>query len=301
MRKFNYTSEESLNAALRSFLPSGEDVALFEKNGWYTSPIILSDKIIDDAISGAEAFYQGERDYYLNTNDNIANSMAKEEVLKNNEFVCLQKKEIRNLAFHPLISGIAAKLSRTEEIRLFSDSLICKYPSNGMANGAIGWHSDKAYWPTCSSDKLITAWIPFQDCTIEMGTLVHLTGSNHWYNEPELISLLSFNDHKMNDFEEYLLTHKSEANKEPMLLKKGQVSFHSCKTIHGSYANKSNKKRMALAVHMQDKDNEYKRVFKEDGSLITIGYDTMCRKDKNDNPDYRDRQLFPIMWRENLR
>ena len=280
-------------------LPTEEDIRSFEQNGWYATPQIIPDELLDHAVKGAEAFYAGHRDFELNTSEKIANSASTESVLKNNEFVSLQKEEIRQLAFYPLVSATAARLVGAQEMRLFSDSLICKYPSNGSAKGSIGWHSDKAYWPTCSSDKLITAWIPFQDCTVEMGTLVHLEGSHLWQNDPELRALISFNDHKMNDFESYIEKHRPNTERKLMLLKKGQVSFHSCLTLHASYPNVSDRNRMALAVHMQDADNTYQKAWWPDGNPVSISYDAMCAKDSEGNPDYSDPKLFPVMWTEN--
>ena len=69
-----------------------------------------------------------------------------------------------------------------------------------------------------------------------------------------------------------------------MTLKKGQVSFHNSHTIHCSYPNTSEKNRLALAVHLQDGDNKYKEAFNDKGEKIVIGYDKICRKDKNGKP-----------------
>jgi ectoine hydroxylase-related dioxygenase (phytanoyl-CoA dioxygenase family) len=301
MNLHNPNTFEKLNDEQLSLLPTEEDIQQYENLGWYVSEKVLPDSVLDNAIVGANGFYAGERDLEFEASERIANSMDANQILKNNEFVSLQKRELNDLAFHPMVSAIAARLSRTSQIRLFSDSLICKYPSKGSEKGSVGWHSDKAYWPTCTSDSLLTAWIPMQDCTVKMGTLVHLDGSHRWQRDNTLKSLISFNDHKMDDFERYLSTDRPGTKQSLMLLKKGQISFHNCHTIHASYPNLSDRNRMALAVHMQDDANKYQKAFKPDGGLITIGYDTLCGKDAEGFPNYSDPNIFPLMYSENLR
>ena len=275
-------------------LPSEEQVLEYRLKGWFISNFVLPEVLIDDAIKGANAFYEGKVDFNFLNIDGIANdNFESKSVLRNNEFVTLQKKELQALGFHELVTSTAAKLAGTNEIRLFADSLINKMPTNDKKEGVIGWHSDKAYWPTCSSQKMLTAWIPLQDCTIDMGPLFHIDESNNWADEKELKSFFSFNNQDLSTFDKFLAEHKPNHKRTPMLLKKGQVSFHNCNTIHASSPNVSNKNRMALAVHFQDSSNRYQKAYKENGELIVLGYDKMCKKDSNGNPDYSDANMFP--------
>ena len=281
-----------------SLLPTEEDIKLYEKKGWYASPKIISDDLIEEARKGAERFYKGERDFQLSNNSGIANdSVDESSALLNNEFVSLQMKELNALAFYPLVGAIAAKLARTNAIRFFADSLINKMPSKPTSKGIVGWHSDKAYWPTCSSNNMLTAWIPLQDVTIDMGSLMHIDESHEWRNEQELKQFYSFNNQDLSKFEEFLKENKPEHKRSTMLLKKGQVSFHNCNTIHSSSTNVSQINRMALAIHMQDANNHYVKAYKDSGDLIEIGYDKLCGKDNLGNPNYSDENIFPTMWK----
>lgn len=281
------------------FLPTESQVIEYERIGWYTTQCIIPNLLIEKAISGAEAFYVGKEDFTLFNNEGIADDNQSENTLRNNEFVTLRKREIQELGFYPLISAIAAKLSRTSEIRLFADSLIKKSPASTEHKGIVGWHSDKAYWPTCSSNHMLTAWIPFQDCTIDMGTLTHIDSSHKWKDEKDLKGFYSFNNQNLDDFTTYLSKEKQGFKPSPMLLRKGQVSFHNCNTIHSSTPNVSNKNRFALAVHLQDASNHYQKAYKETGEPIAIGYDKICSKDVNGDPDYADEKLFPVLWKAN--
>jgi ectoine hydroxylase-related dioxygenase (phytanoyl-CoA dioxygenase family) len=283
-----------------ALLPSDDDVKQYEEHGWYQSKKIISDKMISSALMGVDKFYSGQFDFNLKSYDGIANDPVNPEaVIKNNEFVTLQVKELQELGFYPLLSAVAAKLSRSKQIRLFSDSLITKKPAQKTNKGIVGWHSDKAYWPTCISSNMLTAWIPLQDCTIEMGPVVYIDKSNHWYKEEELKSFFSFNNQNLESFEDFLSKFKKGHKKVPMAVKKGQVCFHNCHTIHSSYPNVSNVDRIALAMHLQDDSNEYQKAYDKNGALIVIGYDKLAGKDEHGNPNYHDENLFPILWSDN--
>ena len=130
-----------------SFLPSDEDLARFNEKGWYQSPVIISEELLEAAVDGADKFYSGDRDFNLPNNVGIADDQnSAEHTLRNNEFVTLQSKALQNIGFHPLVCATAAKLAGAEEMRLFADSLICKKPTKKSNPGVVGWHTDKAYW-----------------------------------------------------------------------------------------------------------------------------------------------------------
>ena len=197
------------------------------------------------------------------------------------------------------MARIAARLARTDEIRVLDDQLVYKPAAKPgqTVNNAVGWHSDRAYWSTCSSDNLLTAWIPFHDCDEARAPLVVLDRSHRWSG---LQSMRHFNNPDLND-----LTAKFEAEgkkvvKVPMTLKKGQVSFHNCWTIHGSYPNRSPHHRQALAVHLQDRHNHYRAYTNSQGKEIHIFDEQLCRTLPNGDPDFSDPQVFPVVWGQRL-
>ena len=283
----------------QSFLPTEKDVSFYEEHGWYISPIVIPESVIDLAISGSEAFYRGERDGSLKVASGYSNWKPEDgDVIRNNEFVSLQKNELRQLALQPIIGAIAARLARTDEIRVLDDQLVYKPggKSGQNVNTTVGWHSDRAYWGTCSSDNLLTAWIPFHDCDEDRGPLVVLDKSHKWSG---LQDMRHFNNSNLANLEEQLTKQRKEVVKIPMTLKKGQVSFHHCWTIHGSYPNRSSKHRQALAVHLQDKDNAYRPFRNNRGQEIHIFDEQICRRLPNGDPDFADPEVFPTIWSKN--
>lgn len=205
----------------------------------------------------------------------------------------LQKNGLRELGLHPYVCTTAAALLESSTLRLFSDSLITKKPNRQTTQGGIDWHTDKAYWPTCSSNQLITAWIPLQDVCMEMGPLCVLNKSHLWTQTEALKSYFGFHRPELGSFEDFLRKHHYPIEKTFMTLKAGQVSFHHAQTIHCSEPNISDRDRMSLTVHFQGEQNSYQKAYDKQGNKIVISYDELCKKDENGNPDYKDPFWFP--------
>ncbi|PSB01890.1 phytanoyl-CoA dioxygenase family protein [Merismopedia glauca] len=288
---------QNLSEAQLALLPTEEDVAFYEEHGWYISPKIIADEAIAEATVATERYHRGERDRPLSVSTGYSDWKPEDgyDVVRNNEFVSLQSEGLRQLALQPIIGAIAARLTRTTQIRLLDDQLVYKPPFSHNTKTAVGWHADHAYWATCSSQQLITAWIPFHDCDESRGPLVVIDKSHKWLGTE---NTRFFNNPDLEQMEEKLPKPGREIVKVPMTLKKGQVSFHHCWTIHGSYPNVSQNYRLALAVHLQDRDNSYQAFRNFEGKEIHIFDELICRKLPNGDPDFSDPHVFPVLWSE---
>jgi ectoine hydroxylase-related dioxygenase (phytanoyl-CoA dioxygenase family) len=80
-------------------------------------------------------------------------------------------------------------------------------------------------------------------------------------------------------------------------MERGQISFHHSRTIHGSFPNRGNQPRVALALHMQDGANRYQPSLRSDGRPVRLFNDSICRQDSHGLPDYSDDDVFPVLWR----
>lgn len=292
MKSFTYSlSEEQL-----ALLPTEDDIAFYEEHGWYISKKVLPDELIDEAISGSERFYRGERDAQLPVSKGYSDWKPEDgwDIVRNNEFVSLQNKQLSKLGLYPIIGAIAARLARTKQIRLLDDQLVYKPPTKDRKS-AVGWHADGAYWATCSSPNLLTAWIPFHDFDEARGPLVVLDRSHKWSG---LEDVRFFNHTNLEDFEEKFRQEGKQVVKIAMTLKKGQVSFHHRWTIHGSYPNNSDSFRLAMGVHLQDMANHYQPFWNKQGKQIHIFDEVLCRKLPNGDPDFSDPAVFPVLWSE---
>lgn len=292
-------SPTSLTPEQRALLPDESDVAFYEANGYYISKDgVLPEALIDSACEGTQRFYRGERDRTLPFDTGFSNWKPGDgDGPRNNEFVSLQRSELKALAVYPLLGAIAAKLTRSSVIRVLDDQLFYKPSNSQNASSTVsGWHADQAYWPTCSSDKMISVWIPLHSVDITRSPLVVMAGSHRWQALQDV--RLSFNQQNLSEMEEKFRAHGREVRIVPMTLRKGQVSFHHGWTVHASYPNTSGQPRLSYAVHLQDGDNHYRPYRNAQGREIHIFDEKLCRRLPNGDPDFSDPDVFPSVWSE---
>lgn len=285
-----------LSEAEIALLPTEEDIAFYEEHGWYISKKVIPEELIDEAIEASFRFYEGERDTILPTESGYSNWKPGDgDEMRNNEFTTLQHNALRKFALQPIIGAIAAKLTRSKSIRLFEDQLVYKAPSKDDEKGVVGWHTDRAYCSNSTSEKLLAAWIPFHDSDVDRAPLVVIDGSNKWSGNDHL---RCFNQPNLQETAKKFTKAGREIIEVPMTMEKGQMSFHNTWSIHGSYPNRSDSYRLAMAVHMQDLENRYQRFWNSEGKQIHHYLDTLCRKLPNGDPDYTDPAIFPTLWSE---
>lgn len=283
-----------------SLLPNMDDVAFYDEHGWFVTDLHCEGSVLDDTSAAVDRFYAGESDFELPPD--LAEHdwrPGREGPLRCNDFAYQQIPAVRQLVEAGGVGAVAAALARTSEIRLFGSTLISKYPEPSRGDGRIGWHADLAYWPMCTSTSMLTAWIPLQACAPSSGTLTVLDGSHRWPNTPEVVaarnaeSFISDGDISV----ELAAASVGMAFRPVDLnLKRGQVSFHHCLTFHGSAPNRGNAPRMALAVHLQDGSNRYRRAPDGEGGEHEYKHDRFCRRLPNGDVDYHDEFICPLLW-----
>lgn len=278
--------------------PPEADVAFYEAHGWVITPQLLPDELLDDALYGVERLHAGERDSVLPLGGGYLDWRREHgETMRLNDYVSLQVRELAELVHFPAIARIAARLSRSSVVRLFHDQLVAKPPHIDGPETVVGWHTDRAYWKTCTSRKLLTAWIPLQDCTLEMGPLTVIDGSHRWADTG---AMTTFVDRDLEETERRFFPSDQPARRVPFLLRRGQMSFHHCDTVHGSLPNRSDRDRIALTIHFQDGDNEYVEHTNCRGQRSLHLNDLLCRKREDGSPDYADPEICPILWSEQV-
>jgi ectoine hydroxylase-related dioxygenase (phytanoyl-CoA dioxygenase family) len=291
----------SLSSEQLALLPTDEDVAFYEANGYYVSkPGVIPQTRLDLARRGSERLYAGDLDRPLPTQVGYSRSARIDDTTpRNDEFVSLQIDELAAFVRYPLIGAIAARLARVDSIRLLDDQLVWKPPSSRAATSTVtGWHSDGAYWSTCSSSRLLTAWVPLHDIAPDGGPLVVMPGSHRW---PCVQSLRGFNAPDLQAVQASLRDRGHEVEVVPLALRAGQLSFHHMWTVHGSLANRSGRPRHSYAIHLQDGGNAYRPYTTPDGREIHIFDESLCRRTAAGDPDFADPAVFPELWRSSPR
>jgi hypothetical protein len=294
----------TLTEAERALLPSEEDVQAYERRGWNLSPRLFTDDEIDLLVEASERFYAGGRDRALPLRpQRLAYwEPAHGGVQRHNDYIHYESDEIGRILRKPLLGAYAARLARTDEVRVFQSTLIYKPPRPEEPTNIVPWHFDRHYWQSCTSDRMLTAFIPMHLCDEEMGTITMVDGSHRWREVgADDTTTKHFAERDPGDLERLLADNAAyngeDVRKIPMIIPKGHVSFHHCRTYHGSGPNRSDRPRRAISFHLQDGANEYRRFPLAEGGFVEYNHDALVRRTADGHPDYADPAYCPVLWR----
>jgi ectoine hydroxylase-related dioxygenase (phytanoyl-CoA dioxygenase family) len=208
--------------------------------------------------------------------------------LRKNDYSTLVVPELNALLRKPVLGAIAALLCG-EDVRLWHDQLLYKPPSDLAAPQSVGWHTDHGYWQSCTSDQMLTAWVPFTAMDETIGTISFVEGSLHW---PEN-NHLNFFSSDLDGLEQQFNSGGAEVVKVPAVLTRGQVTFHHCRTIHGSGPNLTDAPRRSIALHLQPASNSH-RAIGSYGQAVGHSNDELTR-DADGHPNYADPTYCPTV------
>jgi ectoine hydroxylase-related dioxygenase (phytanoyl-CoA dioxygenase family) len=292
-----------LSAAEQALLPTGEEVKEYAARGWYLSKKLLDDEEVDALTAASERFYAGQRDRVLPVRPpHLAYWEAADgQVQRHNDYIHFECTEIGRILRKPLVAAVAARLAEATEIRLFQSTLIYKPAVPAEVTNVVPWHADRHYWQTCTSERMLTAFIPLHDCGVEMGTITVMDGSHLWREIPGDDSTRHFAQRDPDELTRILKEtarhNNAEVNAIPMMIPKGHMSFHHCRVYHGSGHNVSGRPRRAISLHLQDGDNRWRPYRRPDGSLLAYNHDVLVRTTSEGAPDYSDPVYCPVLWR----
>lgn len=233
-------------------LPTEHDVRFYEENGYWIGPRVIDEARLERLREAMERVYQGQHETGHEPWSASWRPGDSPSALRKTDNAFWADLTIRALALDPTIGAMAARLARSEEIRLWHDQLLFKPgqgPQSASSAANIGWHQDRHYWQN-TADNLLTAWVPFDDVNLDNGCMQFVPGSHRW-------GLLAEGDFFTGDLDELARKIERATGKEfkpiPVVLKAGQPSFHHCLTIHGSGPNTTDRPRRSLAIHLAPK------------------------------------------------
>jgi len=294
----------ALTDAEAALLPSDAEVEAYAEHGWYLTGKLFTDEEIDALAAAVDRYYAGERSRELPARPPKLAAWQPSDgpVQRHNDYVHYESDAIAKILCKPLIGAVAARLAEADQIRVFQSTLIYKPPIAGEPTNIVPWHFDRHYWSSCTSERMLTAFIPFHDCDEELGTITMVDGSHRWEEIGREDSMVKhFAERDKTDLERVLAENAAhngtEIRKIPMLIPKGHMSFHHCRLYHGSGPNRSTRPRQAISFHLQDGENENRRFELSDGGLATYNHDVLVRRLPDGRPDYADPEFCPVLWR----
>jgi hypothetical protein len=225
-----------------------EQVAFFHERGYVKGGQVLNERQIETLREGLEAIRLGDnprtRELYEIDEDSLR---APETNLFHFLGAWLIDDAFHDILWHPAITTKAARLLGVERLRFWHDQVFYKPPRHP---GVVTWHQDYSYWTRATPAGHVTCWIGLDDSTEENGCLQYVPGSHRWGLLPK-ISLTEDMD-AVKGF----LTPEQAAAFQPvsMVLKAGECTFHHSHTVHGSYANRSDRPRRGLVLNFMRPD-----------------------------------------------
>ena len=128
------------------------------------------------------------------------------------------------------------------DIVLWSSHFISKPPADGKR---VPWHEDSAYWaPRLDKHEVLTVWLAIDDSTRENGCMRVVSDTHHHgFSDYELV------DAQSHVFSREIVSEQVDQTRVVDLeLEAGQCHIHHSKTIHGSDANISDRRRCGYTM-----------------------------------------------------
>ena len=178
-------------------------------------------------------------------------------------------------------------------ILLYSTSFVIKEPNS---KSHISWHQDLTYWGF-NDDKQVAAWVALSDATKENGCMHMIPGS---HQNDQLI-------HKTTIDKDNFLHHGqtienvSEDQSIHLPLKAGEASLHHGWTMHTSYPNQSNERRIGLSINYISTDM-FQTQTDNDSAMLVRGVDNFnhFKADKPPTKEFDENAWIKLQIKEDL-
>lgn len=146
-----------------------------------------------------------------------------------------------DLIFYRPIIEIAERLLGGA-VRFWHDQVFVKPARDGAV---VAWHQDYSYWTRTVPLAHLTCWIGLDDSDEENGCVQYVPGSHRWHLLPrgDLANDMTAVFGHLN------AEQKDAFHPVPAVLKAGEASFHHPMTVHGSYANNSDRPRRGIVLN----------------------------------------------------
>ncbi|MEZ6130292.1 MAG: phytanoyl-CoA dioxygenase family protein [Planctomycetaceae bacterium] len=221
-----------------------EQLEQFERDGFVIGPRLLNDaqldalrkelsELTDPDHEGRELWYE----YHSNE------SGDPDSVL----FHSLGSWRLRP-AFHDALWNAAFTVPASQllggSVRFWHDQLFCKPARHG---GVVAWHQDYSYWTRTAPMAHLTCWIGLDDASVDNGCIHYVPGSHKW----DLLPITGLAG-DMTAIQNVLNDRQWEQFRNPVAveLNAGECVFHHPLTVHGSFANRTDRPRRALVLNV---------------------------------------------------
>lgn len=222
---------------------------------------------VEDALNGtamanlsemADALESGMGAARL-VDDSVATSGVARGSFKAGTDHWLIQDEFRDFALRSPLPEIVSSLLRSDEVRLYEDSVLVKEPGT---QEKTGFHQDMAYFHL-DGDLVCTTWVPLDVVTEEMGAVRFVVGShldNTKYRPSMFVSELAIPGTEGAEVPDYD-RNVGEARIISFDTAPGDLTVHHARTIHAASGNLSpTQRRRAISVRYVGDGTRFKVV-----------------------------------------
>lgn len=146
--------------------------------------------------------------------------------------------EVLPFTCHAGMAGVAAQLLQVDGVRLWQDQALYKEAGGRETTP----HQDQTFWPI-GHEPLISAWIPFDDVTIENGAMAYVPGS-HKAGRLRVVDIT----HGTDPYDILNDPALGGAKLETVEVPAGSVIWHHGLTVHAAFPNKSTRPRRVFTI-----------------------------------------------------
>ena len=164
--------------------------------------------------------------------------------------LCEHDETVAKFVLGRRFAKVAADLMGVDRVRLYHDQVLYKEPGGGPTP----WHQDQYYIPL-DTNNVMTMWIALVDCSEEMGTMRHASGS---HADGPLLPI-GISDQSQTDYE-HLIGERGWPIAHCGDMQPGDLSAHTGWTVHCAPGNHTDRMREAITI-----------IYYEDGARILPG------------------------------
>ncbi len=150
-----------------------------------------------------------------------------------------------DLCRHEAVLDRVAECLGASELILLMSHLIVKPAGEGLA---VAWHQDNTYWPSVVGTDVTTAWLALDD--VDLGNACMRVIPRSQVGHPELEKIPTDGSDLLRVRVE--VSTSQEASAVPIELARGEFSLHDSFAIHGSDANRSDRRRAGYTMRYAD-------------------------------------------------
>jgi ectoine hydroxylase-related dioxygenase (phytanoyl-CoA dioxygenase family) len=144
--------------------------------------------------------------------------------------------------------------------------------------GFVSWHQDAAYWGL-EPDDVVTAWVALSHSNDASGCMKVIPGT---HRESHIPHVDTFDENNLLTRGQEIAVEVDEAQAVRLPLRPGEFSLHHIKLVHGSAPNRSDDRRIGLAIRYIP--THVRQTKQRDSAMLVRGADQFGHFDLEPRP-----------------